>query len=117
MQLVHERPVSEQLQQILQRVQANGEPEQYGWPQLTFYQKLRQIDFEYLDYNKQYVQTQQNIEVHGLHFSLLPNQTPLDDGCYLKMQLVTTEDGNEGRKSIEGTSSLWIYGQQAKLYK
>lgn len=106
LQLTEQQPIIEQLQTLLNRAQAYGEPEKYSQPQLEFYDKLCQIDFEVLGYHT-------NMQETAVRFSLLPDQQPVDDGCYLRMHLVTTEDENGGRTIVEDNSSLWIYGQQA----
>ena len=49
-----------------------------------------------------------------MRFSLLPEQQPLDDSCYLQMNLTTKADEAGNLQVLDSSSELWIYGQKAK---
>ncbi len=50
-------------------------------------------------------------EYNSLRFSLLPNQSPVDGGCYLQMEFVKPWEEPAAEQSV---SSVWIYGKQAQ---
>lgn len=101
------RAVAEQLTELLNRV----EPVTRSvarLPEMSFAEEMKRIEFDPV------VPYHAKGEYERLRFSLLPGQFPLDDGCYLQMDMVVAGDEMITPKLVESDSSLWIYGEEAQ---
>ena len=108
--LLADKTVTEQVQPWFARAEAFGVPEPYGQPQMDFYEKLRRMEW-YYDTEKTDAHYASGEEYNSLRFSLLPNQSPVDGGCYLQMEFVKPWEEPAAEQSV---SSVWIYGKQAQ---
>ncbi len=107
LQIQDNMALEEQLKGLLQKVQP---VEHYNTqlPEMTFTEQLKRIEFDPI------VPHEKNTTYNRLLFSLLPEQFPEEDGCYLKMNLIIA--GAEGipPRLVDGDSSMWIYGEKAQ---
>ena len=108
--LSSDKTVTEQVQPWFARAEAFGVPEPYGQPQMDFHEKLRRMEW-YYDTEKTDAHYASGEEYNNLRFSLLPNQSPVDGGCYLQMEFVKSWEESAAEQSV---SSVWIYGKQAR---
>lgn len=111
LQLDETEPMAAQLADLaylMRRADSLGVPQVTAQPQLPFYEKLRRIELV------QDAAPGTDGRYTQVRFSLLPEQKPLDDGCYLQMDVTTKTDEAGKPQVLHSSSVLWIYGQKAK---